>query len=887
MDQSLPIDDYEARSAKFSRRTRHTSNQNQNNNDQNSRTKRPDELILSRHDRETLLYEWGVTFPEMIEAIRSNVKIKNQRRRTVHAIGTYDRIEEMMEITAHKLKFGKSKKTTSANHHHTTTTTAAVSIPPPAAATHHHPKPPSQPQQRQPPQKRAILLHSNHATNDSKELSLLVVRSSSGSSGNSRDNHSFGSDSDGKVSHSSLHSAASTATSASHVAICCDNDDHNKNKCGGPTPTTVVTMPMDHPDTQSEVNDFNSPVPTPISSVVATTTTTTNETNDNDDAENVVVHAKYNPTVTTNGKHDKNDMNHHHTTTKNDETDMVLTDVATEAKEPPPSRKFHRSRSFDNGHHDDNDDTPRNMYPVTKSRRPATKLAALEPIIGVDIPRDVQLLQRSISVESGLTDHNKYDYSTGHHQREPTDGDNDDVSTLACDMADQYELTERTEDVADETMNDDMTIPSKFIREFNELMMEDSHPKLRNLTPPEKVSPTSEMHDGNIAYHRPSSSPRPADTHGDHHDINDDIDANYNHHHHNTGSKSMTTEDDGIYLHWAPADHPLSPISELTGGDRLHGSFCTRSTASSYMYRQCHPEDGNFDTLQRDSSFWGIRPDETDGPQIQRVMVPVVINEDVSVGESAMDHFMNEPHQLFDIIENRPYHTTEEDFRYPVEHTMYANTTDFPTMMYSNNHALPSTHVFSQHRETQYPLPSVLPTLRTVSGIPPSPTVGSIPVLQPQPHQQQHISSNAGSMHLHSGDGPYPPPTTFPSVVLLHPSPTMRSPVPPNMVESSSSLVSLSLVPPDEAMYNIEQNGQPHAYAIHPPPPPPDNINSHDHHHGQASMYHHDPPPPTVVDHHAPLGTTTTTPPPWHDFGFRSSMEPPPNSTTLFHKMMM
>jgi hypothetical protein len=40
----------------------------------------------------------------MIDAIRTNVKIKNQRRRTVNAIGTYDRIEEMMERTAKQIK---------------------------------------------------------------------------------------------------------------------------------------------------------------------------------------------------------------------------------------------------------------------------------------------------------------------------------------------------------------------------------------------------------------------------------------------------------------------------------------------------------------------------------------------------------------------------------------------------------------------------------------------------------------------------------------------------------------------------------------------------------------------------------------------------------------
>jgi hypothetical protein len=63
-----------------------------------------EDLILSRQDREELLMEWGASFAEIIEAIRLNVKVKNQRRRTVNAIGTYDRIEEMMENTTRQIK---------------------------------------------------------------------------------------------------------------------------------------------------------------------------------------------------------------------------------------------------------------------------------------------------------------------------------------------------------------------------------------------------------------------------------------------------------------------------------------------------------------------------------------------------------------------------------------------------------------------------------------------------------------------------------------------------------------------------------------------------------------------------------------------------------------
>lgn len=54
--------------------------------------------------REELLLEWGATFNEIIEAIRTNVKIKHQRRRTVNSIGTYDKWEEAMERAGRKIK---------------------------------------------------------------------------------------------------------------------------------------------------------------------------------------------------------------------------------------------------------------------------------------------------------------------------------------------------------------------------------------------------------------------------------------------------------------------------------------------------------------------------------------------------------------------------------------------------------------------------------------------------------------------------------------------------------------------------------------------------------------------------------------------------------------
>ena len=62
------------------------------------------QLVLSRQEREELLVEWGASFQEIIESIRSNIKVKNQRRSTVNAIGRYDRWEEMMESAGRKIK---------------------------------------------------------------------------------------------------------------------------------------------------------------------------------------------------------------------------------------------------------------------------------------------------------------------------------------------------------------------------------------------------------------------------------------------------------------------------------------------------------------------------------------------------------------------------------------------------------------------------------------------------------------------------------------------------------------------------------------------------------------------------------------------------------------
>jgi hypothetical protein len=59
---------------------------------------------LTRDEREQMLLEWGTSFQEIVEAVRVNLKVKHQRRRTVNSLGTYDRLEELMENTTRKIR---------------------------------------------------------------------------------------------------------------------------------------------------------------------------------------------------------------------------------------------------------------------------------------------------------------------------------------------------------------------------------------------------------------------------------------------------------------------------------------------------------------------------------------------------------------------------------------------------------------------------------------------------------------------------------------------------------------------------------------------------------------------------------------------------------------
>ncbi|CAJ1946310.1 unnamed protein product [Cylindrotheca closterium] len=61
-------------------------------------------LVLNRQNREALLAYWAVPVNEIVEAIRGNVRVKNQRRQTVTNLGKVEKLEEAFESAARKLK---------------------------------------------------------------------------------------------------------------------------------------------------------------------------------------------------------------------------------------------------------------------------------------------------------------------------------------------------------------------------------------------------------------------------------------------------------------------------------------------------------------------------------------------------------------------------------------------------------------------------------------------------------------------------------------------------------------------------------------------------------------------------------------------------------------
>ena len=61
-------------------------------------------MVLTREKREALLLAWGVSFPDIVDSIRSNIRVKNQRRQTVTNLGKVERLEEAFESATRKLK---------------------------------------------------------------------------------------------------------------------------------------------------------------------------------------------------------------------------------------------------------------------------------------------------------------------------------------------------------------------------------------------------------------------------------------------------------------------------------------------------------------------------------------------------------------------------------------------------------------------------------------------------------------------------------------------------------------------------------------------------------------------------------------------------------------
>lgn len=62
------------------------------------------DLVLTRGERHRLLVEWGASGQDVIEAIRMIIRVKNQRRQTVNNLGSYDRIEEVFENLARRMR---------------------------------------------------------------------------------------------------------------------------------------------------------------------------------------------------------------------------------------------------------------------------------------------------------------------------------------------------------------------------------------------------------------------------------------------------------------------------------------------------------------------------------------------------------------------------------------------------------------------------------------------------------------------------------------------------------------------------------------------------------------------------------------------------------------
>lgn len=72
------------------------------------------EMILPRDVRQSMLRkEWDVTQSQIASAVRTNIKIKNQRRTTVNNLSKSSRVEEAFENATRKVMKGLLLKNTS------------------------------------------------------------------------------------------------------------------------------------------------------------------------------------------------------------------------------------------------------------------------------------------------------------------------------------------------------------------------------------------------------------------------------------------------------------------------------------------------------------------------------------------------------------------------------------------------------------------------------------------------------------------------------------------------------------------------------------------------------------------------------------------------------
>lgn len=60
-------------------------------------------MVMPRSERENLLFSLGYSKKDVADAVRSNIKAKNQRRRTVNNLPVA-KMEETVETITHKLK---------------------------------------------------------------------------------------------------------------------------------------------------------------------------------------------------------------------------------------------------------------------------------------------------------------------------------------------------------------------------------------------------------------------------------------------------------------------------------------------------------------------------------------------------------------------------------------------------------------------------------------------------------------------------------------------------------------------------------------------------------------------------------------------------------------